>query len=169
MITNTNGCDYQRGTGDVLNRSAQILPRIDNGGPTQTHALKRTSPAVNKGASCPSTDQRGVRRKIGGRCDIGSWELARCRGVVINKIGTGGPELLIGTPTADGILGLGGPDVIQGVDGNDGLCGGGGGDRLEGGLGSDQLDGGPGRDTCLPGRGLRGRPQGAVNCELPRR
>lgn len=169
MITNTNGCDYQRGTGDVLNRSAQILPRIDNGGPTQTHALKRTSPAINKGASCPSTDQRGVRRKIGGRCDIGSWELARCRGVVINKIGTGGPELLIGTPTADGILGLGGPDVIQGVDGNDGLCGGGGGDRLEGGLGSDQLDGGPGRDTCLPGRGLRGRPQSAVNCELPRR
>ena len=169
MITNTNGCDYVRGPGDVLNRSARILPLFDNGGPTQTHALKKTSPAINKGASCPSTDQRGVRRRLGGRCDIGSWELARCMGVVINRIGTGAPELLIGTPTADGILGLGSPDVIRGVGGNDGLCGGGGGDRLEGGPGSDDLDGGPGRDTCRPGRGLRGQPQRVVACELPRR
>ncbi len=169
MVTNTNGCDYQRGTGDVLNRSARILPLLDNGGPTETHALKKTSPAIDKGAACPATDQRGVKRSIGGRCDIGAWELARCMGVVINKIGTGGPELLIGSPTADGILGLGGTDVIRGVAGNDGLCGGGGGDRLEGGLGSDQFDGGRGRDTCLPGPGLRGRPQRVVNCELPRR
>ena len=168
MITNTNGCDYTPGPGDVLNRSAKILPLEDNGGPTATHALKKNSPAINKGGSCTKEDQRGVPRKLGGRCEIGSWELARCSGVVINIVGTDGPELLVGSSTADGILALGGPDVLQGTAGNDGLCGNNGGDRLEGGPGSDQLDGGPGRDTCLPAGSIPGRAQSVRACELPR-
>lgn len=164
MITNTNGCDYTRGPGDVLNRSARILPLQDNGGPTETHALKKTSPAINKGGQCPKTDQRSVKRNLGGRCDIGAWELARCSGVVINVIGTNGPELLVGSPTADGMLGLGDSDTLQGLAGNDGLCGNNGGDRLEGGSGRDSLDGGAGRDTCLPGPGAKS----LIRCELPR-
>jgi CSLREA domain-containing protein len=166
MITNTNGCGYTPGPGDVLNRSARILPLTDNGGPTETHALRKTSPAINRGASCGRTDQRGVTRRLGRRCDIGAWELARCMGVVINVVGTNGPELLIGSPTADGILGRGSQDTLRGAGGNDGLCGGAGADLLEGGPGSDDLDGGPGRDTCRPGSG---KAQRVRNCELPRR
>ncbi len=52
----------------------------DNGGPTQTLALRRGSAAINriprKGAHCPATDQRGVRRPQRGRCDIGAFEFA---------------------------------------------------------------------------------------------
>lgn len=153
IIGNANGCAYQRRNGDITNQPAQILDLIDNGGPTQTQALKKTSPAINKGASCGGFDQRGVPRGMGGKCDIGAWELARCQGVVINQVGTPSPELLIGTNTADGFLGLGGSDTLRAKDGNDGLCGGPGNDRLEGGAGNDGLDGGPGKDTCLPAPG----------------
>lgn len=46
----------------------------DNGGPTQTHALRFGSVAIDAGGEmdCPDTDQRGVERD--GRCDIGSFE-----------------------------------------------------------------------------------------------
>ena len=164
MIGNAGGCGLTAGPGDIRNRSAQVLPLNDNGGPTPTHALKKTSPAVNRGAGCSRNDQRGVARRLGGRCDIGAWELARCQGVVINRVGTNASERLTGTSTADGILGLGGGDVLAGLGGNDGLCGGAGGDRLEGGAGNDKMDGGPGRDRCIGGGG-RNR---AVKCELPR-
>jgi CSLREA domain-containing protein len=166
MIGNTNGCSYVQGQGDVLNRSARILPLANNGGPTSTHSLRKTSPAINAGAACPATDQRGVKRRLGGRCDIGSWELARCQGIVINIIGTNGPELLLGTDGPDGILGLGSSDTLRGRGGNDGLCGGAGADLLEGGAGKDGLNGGGGRDTCNAG-GRRNKP--SVSCELPRR
>lgn len=56
----------------------QLRPLAGNGGPTKTHALSRKSPAVNAGdLACPppATDQRGVSRPQGPRCDIGSYEL----------------------------------------------------------------------------------------------
>ena len=165
LVGNTTGCEYTPGSGDVTNRNPRILALLDNGGPTLTRAVRKTSPAINRGAGCPSTDQRGVRRSIGGRCDIGAWELARCRGVVINRIGTSGSDRIEGTETADGILGLAGADLLLGLDGNDGLCGGAGGDRLEGGPLNDRLDGGAGRDTCLAGGGRNS----VVRCELPQR
>lgn len=48
----------------------------DNGGPNWTHALLAGSPAIDAGdnAACPATDQRGVARPQGARCDIGSYE-----------------------------------------------------------------------------------------------
>jgi CSLREA domain-containing protein len=165
LVGNTNGCSWVTGPGDVLNRSSQALPLAYNGGTTQTVSLRKTSPAIDKGASCLPTDQRGVKRKqFGGRCDIGAWELGRCQGVVINIIGTSGPELLTGNPTADGILAGGGNDVLQGKGGNDGLCGEAGNDRLEGGPGRDHMDGGPGKDTCID----KGKQNTSVRCELPR-
>jgi len=164
LVGNTNGCNWQNGPGDVLNQSAKLLSLSDNGGPSPTQAVRKNSPAIDKGASCPANDQRGVKRRIGGRCDIGAWELARCQGVVINRVGTNGPELIVGTSGADGILALGGADTLRGEAGNDGLCGGTGNDSLEGAAGNDAMDGGPGRDTCVGGPG-RNR---SVACELPR-
>jgi hypothetical protein len=56
----------------------------NNGGPTQTIALLRGSPALNaipKGQNgCATatdriaTDQRGVKRPQGKKCDIGAYE-----------------------------------------------------------------------------------------------
>jgi hypothetical protein len=165
LIGLTAGCDYTPGSGDITNKKPFLLKLIDNGGPTMTRAVRKWSPAVDHGRGCPSTDQRGVKRSLGGRrCDIGAWELARCQGVVVNRIGTPGIDLLEGTPTADGMLGLGGDDVLRAFSGNDGLCGGGGNDRLEGGPLDDHFDGGRGKDTCIGGGGHNA----FVHCELPK-
>lgn len=54
-------------------------PPDDNGGPTQTIALLKGSPAVDAGnPACPppDTDQRGVSRPQFVSCDAGSYELA---------------------------------------------------------------------------------------------
>jgi alpha-tubulin suppressor-like RCC1 family protein len=61
-------------TGDPL-----LGPLDDNGGPTRTMALLTGSPAVDAGddAYCPATDQRGVSRPLGLRCDIGAFESAQ--------------------------------------------------------------------------------------------
>jgi cysteine-rich repeat protein len=50
----------------------------NNGGPTDTHALLESSPAIDKGdPNCAGTDQRGVARPQGNACDIGAYE-ANC-------------------------------------------------------------------------------------------
>jgi Putative Ig domain len=65
---------------------ADILgPLANNGGPTQTHALVSSSPAINAGnlggcmdsaGALLTTDQRGFPRPFNGKiCDIGSYEL----------------------------------------------------------------------------------------------
>jgi hypothetical protein len=53
----------------------QLRGLANNGGPTNTHALIPTSPAINKGASCfGAIDQRNVVRPQGAACDIGAFE-----------------------------------------------------------------------------------------------
>ncbi len=66
---------------DLLNQDPLLGPLQDNGGPTQIHALKADSPAINAIPSgtngCGTTiatDQRGVERPQGGACDIGAFE-----------------------------------------------------------------------------------------------
>jgi len=49
-----------------------LSPLADNGGSTQTMALQIGSPAINAGAGCTTTDQRGATRV--GVCDIGAFE-----------------------------------------------------------------------------------------------
>lgn len=163
LLSNSNGCDYEQGQDDIINRKAEMLPLRYNGGPSQTHALKTISPAVGTAGGCPPADQRGVTRT--GKCDIGAWELEYCQGAVINRIGSDASDLLSGTSSRDGILGLGGQDTLRGLGGNDGLCGGKGPDVLEGGAGNDVLDGGAGKDECIGGGG-RTR---TVKCELPKK
>jgi CSLREA domain-containing protein len=170
LIGNANGCGYRRGTGDVLNQSARLLDLTDNGGPTETHAVRKTSPAIGNGVACPETDQRGALR-TGRRCTIGAWELVRCQGVVVNRVGTNSSELLLGTSGPDGFIGFAGRDSIRAFSGNDGLCGDLGNDRLEGGdgndhlaggAGNDRMNGGPDRDVCRGGPGV----DVAVRCEV---
>ncbi len=61
-----------------------LLPLNDNGGPTKTHAPMVGSQIINNGnpAGCTDpinitlpTDQRGLPRVAGGRCDIGAFEV----------------------------------------------------------------------------------------------
>ena len=165
LIGNTTGCEYSPGPGDIVNRRARLSPLAHNGGPTLTHALRKGSPAIDKGRRCPRLDQRGVLRSLGRRCDLGAYERARCEGALVNRVGTAGPDRLEGTGRRDGILAAGGQDLLEGLAGNDGLCGGAGADLLEGGPGRDALDGGPGRDRCLSAAG----PRSERRCELPRR
>jgi hypothetical protein len=130
---------------NLLNVDPKLKPLKDNGGPTKTHALKKKSKAKNKGPSdAPNSDQRGAPRK--GKADIGAYELTKCEGVIVNRVGTAGKDKLKGTKKKDGMLGLGGNDKLSGKKGKDGLCGGSGKDKLKGGPGKDKLNGGPGKD-----------------------
>ncbi len=77
-------------TSDLLNRAAFLAPLANNGGPTRTHALRPTSPAINAGNNCVvtascgagnppaalTTDQRGTGfpRQVGAAVDIGAFE-----------------------------------------------------------------------------------------------
>ncbi|HVM11265.1 MAG TPA: choice-of-anchor Q domain-containing protein [Actinomycetota bacterium] len=160
----------------AITASPQLLALQDNGGPTKTHNLRATSPAIDKGDG-GSFDQRGEPRPVdllsianaltGDGSDIGAFEKQdlpidpRCEdpGVIC---GTQDPDVLIGTSGPDLILGFGGKDTIRGGAGNDRLIGGAGNDRLyggsgkdrlEGGSGRDYLHGGPGRDRCSGGPG----------------
>lgn len=142
--------------GDLVNTNPLLGPLRDNGGPTETMALRAGSPAIDAGAGCAGPDQRGTPRPgaltagetAGSACDIGAYERARCEGVLVNVVGTAGADVLTGTPGRDGILGLGGADRINPGGGSDGICAGPGNDRvaLKDGA-KDHANGGPGTDT----------------------
>jgi predicted outer membrane repeat protein len=145
LIGSTSGTGIADQGSNVLNVDPKLKPLKDNGGPTDTHAFKR-SPAKNKipKGQTSKKDQRGAPRK--GKGDIGAYEVVKCEGVIVNRVGTGKRDKLKGTKRKDGMLGLGGNDVLKGKKGRDGLCGGRGKDKLKGGPGRDKLDGGPGKD-----------------------
>jgi hypothetical protein len=76
----TNGIN-----GDLVGTAAVPLdpllgPLSDNGGPTWTHAPLPGSPAIGAGSTfgVPPTDQRGLRRVVCGRADIGAFEVQDC-------------------------------------------------------------------------------------------
>jgi len=83
--------DYNLDASDTCNMSGTDLrgvdpllgPLADNGGPTQTRMPQPGSPASDAGnpgvagsggLACEATDQRGVARPVGPRCDIGAFE-----------------------------------------------------------------------------------------------
>jgi hypothetical protein len=72
--------DCPKGVGDCMNIIADdpLLGTLGvYGGSTQTIPLNLGSSAIDAGddANCPSTDQRGVARPQGKRCDIGAYEV----------------------------------------------------------------------------------------------
>ena len=84
LIQNTMGCTIVgTTTGNKLGVNPLLGPLANNGGPTRTHSLGATSPAREAGnpaapgsssTACRTTDQRGVNRPQGARCDIGAVE-----------------------------------------------------------------------------------------------
>ncbi len=161
----TNDCGILPLGGDVLG-NPRLRDLQDNGGPTFTHALRRSSPArnlVSAGANyCGGSDQRGVPRPQGNGCDSGAYEYATCPPELIDRVGTSANDFLLGTSSNNGFLALAGADSVFGGGGGDAACGGTGGDELrgEGGDdvlrgedGSDTLIGGPGDDICIGGPG----------------
>jgi len=159
LIRDTSGCAITSQPTDLIGRNPRLRRLADNGGPTRTHALAPGSPAIDAGPpDGPPTDQRGVPRNP----DIGAYEFARCKGVVVSRVGTPRADRLSGTNGADAFLLLAGADRASALGGNDALCGGKGRDRLKGGKGrdrlaggpgGDKLNGGPGRDRCNGGPG----------------
>jgi hypothetical protein len=83
LIQNATGCTIVGETSHNLVGLSPLLQRLaDNGGPSKTHALSFSSPAVNAGnpavpgsggSACELTDQRGELRDA--FCDIGSFEV----------------------------------------------------------------------------------------------
>lgn len=76
----TSHCTIDRGVGT---EDPLLGPLQFNGGPTRTHALSASSPAIDNGnpEGCADPlgellgdDQRGVQRPSGSRCDIGAFE-----------------------------------------------------------------------------------------------
>ena len=71
-------------TGNVVGVDPLLGPLAANGGPTETHEPLPGSPVLDAGdpaapgsggTACEATDQRGVARPQGPRCDIGAVEL----------------------------------------------------------------------------------------------
>ena len=96
IVGDATGCTLVGGAGDQVGTAAAPLnpllgPLASNGGPTPTMALLAGSPAREAGnpappadavaplppdlTPCPLTDQRGIVRPAGARCDIGAFEV----------------------------------------------------------------------------------------------
>jgi hypothetical protein len=77
LLHSKAGCTFAPKSSDKVGALPGLGALAANGGPTRTIALKAASPAVNaiaKSACLVKTDQRGVRRPQGKRCDIGAYE-----------------------------------------------------------------------------------------------
>jgi hypothetical protein len=90
---NTCAFDHTTDQVDVTGEELNLGPLADNGGPTETHALRLTPESAAIDAIPPtacvgadgeslSSDQRGAPRPEtgGARCDVGAFELERERG-----------------------------------------------------------------------------------------
>ena len=78
----TDGSCALDGPSDQAGVDPQLGPLADNGGPSPTHSIAHSSPAVDAGNAsiCPDVDQRGLARPADGNgdgtalCDIGAYE-----------------------------------------------------------------------------------------------
>jgi len=79
-LSSDSSCGFS-GTGSLQNTNPKLGPLASNGGPTQTLALLKGSPASDdirlSSGLCPKTDQRGHKRPdnpMESACDIGAYE-----------------------------------------------------------------------------------------------
>ncbi len=75
-IDSANSCGFGQPS-DLASTDPLLQPLANDGGDTRNQALSPGSPAVDSANSstCPATDQRGVARPQGPRCDRGAYEL----------------------------------------------------------------------------------------------
>jgi hypothetical protein len=100
LIGRNNGSNFTADGVLVGTSAAPINPLLgalaDNGGPTQTHALLASSPAVNAGnnAVATTTDQRGTgfARVVDGIIDLGAIESNLSRTAIVITPGTAASE-----------------------------------------------------------------------------
>ncbi len=91
LIAQTAGCAINLSSSDRSEVSSGLLPMTNNGGGTQTHALRFTSLARDNGiaAHCSNLDQRNFPRNIDGdgdgqlACDSGAFEAAGIEGDIV--------------------------------------------------------------------------------------
>ncbi|MGZ6616848.1 MAG: choice-of-anchor Q domain-containing protein [Solirubrobacteraceae bacterium] len=111
IIGDVTGCNelvQNRGIGDSIGTNVSpVDPKLDttafNGGPfpmVLTARLLTGSPAIDKGdpastGGCEFTDARDIQRSLGGRCDIGAYELVPATATtgMSSAIRTGGATL----------------------------------------------------------------------------
>jgi hypothetical protein len=76
-LENVDTCAFHQST-DKPNTDPLLQALANNGGQTDTMALRSGSPAIDAAVDCPppATDQRGVSRPQFNACDIGAFELA---------------------------------------------------------------------------------------------
>ena len=104
----------------------------NNGGPTNTHALQKGSPAINAGGDpFPPTDQRGITRPQGIANDIGAYEKRQEINVVQCPTGGSSADECVGTNARDALIGRAAYDLIRGGEGNDAYNGKGGCDAWD--------------------------------------
>lgn len=95
-------------TPSVILADPRLGALSDNGGPTLTMALGEGSPAVDAGANCPATDQRGLPRDA---CDIGAFE-RQADGFAITPVTAGDAD------SASLTLSVRLPQSVVGADGH---------------------------------------------------
>jgi len=103
LLTTTTGCTFTDDN-SITGQNPKLDPLTANGGPTQTHALKAGSPAIDAGdpngckdadSNDLTTDQRGEIRPFDGDldgtavCDIGAYEFILYQQLTVDKIGAG--------------------------------------------------------------------------------
>lgn len=103
-ISSDASCPFTKAT-DKQSTNPRLGPLQNNGGPTDTRALLAGSPAIDVGTNtgCPATDQRGVRRPQGLRCDIGAFERPNVRPIARNDAYRGVEDKILRVP-ARGVL-----------------------------------------------------------------
>lgn len=78
-IDSGSSCGWGANRGSMSNTDPLLLPLANNGGATDTMAIRAGSPAINSAdaTNCATvaTDQRGFSRPVGPACDIGAFEL----------------------------------------------------------------------------------------------
>jgi hypothetical protein len=98
LVQNLAGC----AVGGVISTNISgVAPGLGplgaNGGPTRTHALLTGSPALEAGdGACAATDQRGVLRPQGERCDIGAFEKGPAAPLAVDFDGDGHADVVVG-------------------------------------------------------------------------
>ena len=85
LIGVAGGCEFKKpnditGT-DAAPVNANLGLLLDNGGPTKTLLPNPGSQAINRGGTCPATDQRGFFRASVAPCDAGAVEVGAAAGL----------------------------------------------------------------------------------------